>query len=307
MKRWTRPAIVVLPVPAQESRDGMSNGVGESRICEHGEVVVIAVAHSALQIEKILFFEIVGQPGEWPTWSFEKEKKRENRINLLVVASLLGLSTISVRASLWRQWMIVFLRATLNSIKPSRYSLRSIPYSVQAIDRKMKEMPENAVEKMECGTSLAELEFVGEMDVPWKEESSFESPSQGLKGKAPGNLQSIDSLRSLMASDVLKDGASLTTFSSPFEVPRGVSNPSEKRYLDLPLVYCDQTASNRPVKSIEKYIEDVCLPFYGNTHTNTSITGSQSTAFVAEARQIVAEETNAKITGKASLDVVLFA
>ena len=32
-----------------------------------------------------------------------------------------------------------------------------------------------------------------------------------------------------------------------------------------------------------------------------------STAFVAEARQIVAEETNAKITGKASLDVVLFA
>jgi len=31
------------------------------------------------------------------------------------------------------------------------------------------------------------------------------------------------------------------------------------------------------------------------------------TAFVAEARQIVAEETNAKITGKASLDVVLFA
>jgi len=30
------------------------------------------------------------------------------------------------------------------------------------------------------------------------------------------------------------------------------------------------------------------------------------TAFVAEARQIVAEETNAKITGKASLDVVLF-
>jgi selenocysteine lyase/cysteine desulfurase len=53
-------------------------------------------------------------------------------------------------------------------------------------------------------------------------------------------------------------------------------------------------------------MEKVCLPIYGNTHTNTSITGSQTTAFVAEARQIVAEETNAKITGKASLDVVLF-
>jgi hypothetical protein len=32
-----------------------------------------------------------------------------------------------------------------------------------------------------------------------------------------------------------------------------------------------------------------------------------STAFVAEARQIIAEATNAKITGKASTDVVLFA
>jgi len=46
---------------------------------------------------------------------------------------------------------------------------------------------------------------------------------------------------------------------------------------------------------------------YGNTHTNTSISGSQSTAFVAEARQIIAEECGAKITGKASRDVVLFA
>jgi len=83
------------------------------------------------------------------------------------------------------------------------------------------------------------------------------------------------------------------TFISPFS-----SN--------LPLVYCDQTASNRACTSIERYMEQVCLPLYGNTHTNTSITGSQSTAFVAEARQIVAEETNAKISGKASLDVVLF-
>ena len=53
-------------------------------------------------------------------------------------------------------------------------------------------------------------------------------------------------------------------------------------------------------------MQRVCLPLFGNTHTNTSITGSQSTAFVAEARQIVAEECNAKITGKASQDVVLF-
>lgn len=165
----------------------------------------------------------------------------------------------------------------------------------------MKESHENAVETMESGTSLAEREYGGEMSVLQQPDSSFE-----VRGSQPP--ESLDSLRSLIASDALTGGtSSTTTFSSPFEVPPGVSNPSGKRYLDLPLVYCDQTASNRPVKSIEQYIQQVCLPFYGNTHTNTSITGSQSTAFVAEARQIVAEETNAKITGKASLDVVLFA
>ena len=39
---------------------------------------------------------------------------------------------------------------------------------------------------------------------------------------------------------------------------------------------------------------------------NITYTGSQSTAFVAEARQIVGEVTGARITGKAALDTVLF-
>lgn len=121
------------------------------------------------------------------------------------------------------------------------------------------------------------------------------------------HYDSIDALRSSIAFDIVRDGDLLSTFASPFQVPSNVTNPSGKRFLDVPLVYCDQTASNRPLRSVERYIERVCLPLYGNTHTNTSITGSQSTAFVAEARQIVAEETNAKISGKASRDVVLFA
>lgn len=40
---------------------------------------------------------------------------------------------------------------------------------------------------------------------------------------------------------------------------------------------------------------------------NITYTGSQSTAFVAEARQIVGECTGARITGKAALDAVIFA
>jgi selenocysteine lyase/cysteine desulfurase len=104
----------------------------------------------------------------------------------------------------------------------------------------------------------------------------------------------------------LSSGGDAETFTSPFEVPSSSAKKGGNKFLTVPLVYCDQTASNRPIRSVEKYMEKTCLPLYGNTHTNTSITGSQSTAFVAEARQIVAESTNAKITGKASLDVVLF-
>jgi selenocysteine lyase/cysteine desulfurase len=48
------------------------------------------------------------------------------------------------------------------------------------------------------------------------------------------------------------------------------------------------------------------MPLYGNTHTTTSITGHQSTCFRHEARQIIAEAVNAKVTGRAAEDVVIF-
>ena len=150
------------------------------------------------------------------------------------------------------------------------------------------------IDQLECGSSLAELEHNSE-DRP---EIVFVSSTK---------IDSIASLRERLAEDVLTGSSTIETFTSPFEVPSSLKESTSDKYLKVPLVYCDQTASNRPVKSIENYIHSVCLPLYGNTHTNTSITGSQSTAFCAEARQIVAEGTNAKITGKASLDVVLFA
>ena len=167
---------------------------------------------------------------------------------------------------------------------------------------------------LESGTSLAEEEHGGE-SAPTvvgvlSNGPSMSSPSDIL---APVEAASgVEALRSAIAADVLATGTSLFQFASPFEIPpdqrdNSDNNSSSSRYLQVPMVYCDQTASNRTLSSIENYMETTCLPYYGNTHTNTSITGAQSTAFVAEARQIVAEGTNARITGKASLDVVLFA
>lgn len=157
---------------------------------------------------------------------------------------------------------------------------------------------------LECGTSLAESEhYTVNKDSP-THLSTGTRTRQANKNRS--DLSSIESLRNAIADDVLTEGGpgEYTMFTSPFEISS--KNGGARAQIKVPLVYCDHTASNRPCFSIERYMQKTVLPLYGNTHTNTSITGRQSTAFVAEARQIVAEETNAKITGKASLDVVLF-
>lgn len=163
-----------------------------------------------------------------------------------------------------------------------------------------------ATEAFETGASLAEHEY-GTDFAPQKASSLLEGTNASEIVSQKEASKAIENLRAEIASDSLLNGNSNLTFTSPFERPPDAVQTTKSRYLEVPMVYCDQTASNRPVRSIEKYMENTCLPYYGNTHTNTSVTGAQSTAFVAEARQIVAEETNAKITGKASLDVVLFA
>eukprot|EP00980_Cylindrotheca_fusiformis_P001998 scaffold443_cov125-Cylindrotheca_fusiformis.AAC.47 len=134
-------------------------------------------------------------------------------------------------------------------------------------------------------------------------ESGFSLSEQAHEGDQlqetlkKGESKTMDQIREFVSNDMLGAG---TTFSSPLEWKSG--SP-----VKVPMIYTDFTASHRPLKSIEHYIEETCIPFYGNTHTNTSITGSQSTAFCSEARQLIGEACGAKITGKASQDVVLFA
>lgn len=183
----------------------------------------------------------------------------------------------------------------------------------------------NGGEKMsmnlECGTSLAELEYTSELDQKQRQHEETKQTIAKISAESDEEMQEseflsiqekLDLLRSSLTDDIVTND-SVTMFTSPFEtaIARNSSGqteiPEAERYASVPLIYCDQTASNRPLQSIEKFINQRCLPMYGNTHTNTSVTGSQSTAFVAEARQIIAEGVNAKISGKASLDVVLFA
>jgi len=141
--------------------------------------------------------------------------------------------------------------------------------------------PAEEEDSLECGTSLAEYEHYRLEEQPKKQLNQ-----QAVSSEKIGE-ESIAFLRECLASDVVTDGGkAYTMVASPFRSPstagsNGSSSSSshersQHHFLQLPLVYCDHTASNRPVKSIERYMEQVCLPLYGNTHTNTSITGSQT-------------------------------
>lgn len=58
------------------------------------------------------------------------------------------------------------------------------------------------------------------------------------------------------------------------------------------LVYADYTASGRCLTFLEDFLQSQILPFYANTHTETSCTGKQTTKFREEAREIIAKCTN---------------
>lgn len=61
---------------------------------------------------------------------------------------------------------------------------------------------------------------------------------------------------------------------------------------DKPLVYADYTASGRSLSFIEDYIRQQVLPFYANTHTETSFTGAQTTVLREEARMQIRSSVN---------------
>ena len=100
---------------------------------------------------------------------------------------------------------------------------------------------------LECGASLSEQAH-GAQNVPARrKESSTTEPTEDAKPSHPHNT--VDDLRRAIARDVLTDSTSteLTTFTSPLEL--------DGTPVELPLVYCDQTASNRPLSSIENYLQ----------------------------------------------------
>jgi len=72
----------------------------------------------------------------------------------------------------------------------------------------------------------------------------------------------------------------------------------ERQWIDTPfgarpLIYADYTASGRSLRSVERFIEGRVLPFYANTHSESSLTGRQSSRLREEARQTIKRAVNA--------------
>ena len=69
------------------------------------------------------------------------------------------------------------------------------------------------------------------------------------------------------------------------------------------VTYADYTASGRSLGFIEDFIRQAVLPLYGNTHTESSGTGLQTTRFREDARRIIRDA----VGGSRADHVVLFA
>ncbi len=67
----------------------------------------------------------------------------------------------------------------------------------------------------------------------------------------------------------------------------GIDQTFETPFGKKPLVYADWTASGRLYGPIEKRLQEEIMPFVGNTHTETSTTGSAMTHAYHEALQLI--------------------
>ncbi|WP_323846811.1 aminotransferase class V-fold PLP-dependent enzyme [Microbulbifer magnicolonia] len=73
----------------------------------------------------------------------------------------------------------------------------------------------------------------------------------------------------------------------------GDMQPIETPFGRKLLVYADYTASGRALGFIEDLIREQVLPYYANTHTETSYTGAQTTALREQARDEIRRAVNA--------------
>ena len=127
---------------------------------------------------------------------------------------------------------------------------------------------------MECGSSLAEGAWAA---TAARREGGDAGAASSRLPSAHGARAGLRRLRERLADDVVRDPPESRTgddgdfpaFVSPYDDPAvgGVPGASQGAAATTPLVYCDQTAAQRPASSIEDYLRRHSLPCHANTHT----------------------------------------
>lgn len=82
----------------------------------------------------------------------------------------------------------------------------------------------------------------------------------------------------------------------------GINQEFNSPYGKKKIIYADWVASGRLYSPIEKVLHEKFYPFVGNTHSESSVTGTTMTKAYAESKQIIKQHVNA---GKE--DVIIFA
>lgn len=73
----------------------------------------------------------------------------------------------------------------------------------------------------------------------------------------------------------------------------GALKPILTPFGERPLIYADYTASGRSLAAVETLLREQVMPYYANTHSESSYTGAHTTRWREAARQMIKEAVNA--------------
>eukprot|EP01083_Nonionella_stella_P087241 242609_1 len=167
------------------------------------------------------------------------------------------------------------------------------PFSATPMQYQVRNMgPLNKKRSVRSFGSMFSIEFQCETATHYQESIVSKPRPFGVRSKAKGSSNNADS----------EDAEKQKIVQYFHDNYYGQNEVFQSAFGARPVIYCDWTASGKVLECVEQYLSKEMYTLYANTHTTTSITGTQTSAFRAEARSIVLSS----LKGDANEDVIIF-